>query len=104
MMAVSKVWRRSFGTLEIDLASTGLQRPLVAASPRILPSLATLVTSCTAKLVCFSIQHGVQGLLHRPTNHLAKMVSNPCFIDLNHLAHRLLVTHRLLLHSRRSRQ
>jgi hypothetical protein len=32
------------------------------------------------------------------------MVSNPRFIDLDHLVHRLLVTHRVLLHSRRSRQ
>src|SRR3954468_20053537 len=90
--------------LEVDLASAGLQRPLIAASPRILPSLAALVTSCPAKLVCFSVQHGVQWLLDRPANHLANMVSNPRFIDLNHLAHRRLVTHRLLLYSRRSRQ
>jgi hypothetical protein len=32
------------------------------------------------------------------------MVSNPGFVDLDHLAHLLLVTDRLLLHSRRSRQ
>jgi dihydroxyacid dehydratase/phosphogluconate dehydratase len=32
------------------------------------------------------------------------MIANPGFIDLDDLAHRFLVTHRLLLHSRRSRQ
>jgi DNA invertase Pin-like site-specific DNA recombinase len=31
------------------------------------------------------------------THHLAKMIANPRFIDLDHLTHRLLVTHRLLL-------
>ena len=34
-----------------------------------------------------------------PSNHLAKMVSDPGFIDLDHLTHQILVTHRLLLHS-----
>src|SRR4029077_385939 len=63
----------------------------------VLPSLAALVTAGTAELVCFSIQHGVQRLFHRATNHLAKMIANPRFIDLDHLTHRLLVTHRLLL-------
>ena len=61
--------------LEIDLAGTGLQRPLVAASPGILPSLAAFVTPSSAKLVRLSIQHGVQRLFNSPTNHLAKMVS-----------------------------
>jgi hemolysin D len=36
--------------LEIDLAGTGLQRPLVTASTGILPSLTALVTSSPAKL------------------------------------------------------
>ena len=45
----------------------------------------------------FGIQHGVQRLFHRPTHHLAKMIADPRFIDLDHLTHRLLVTHRLLL-------
>ena len=31
------------------------------------------------------------------THHLAKMIADPRFIDLDHLTHRLLVTHRLLL-------
>ena len=29
---------------------------------------------------------------HRPTHHLAKMIADPRFIDLDHLTHRLLVT------------
>jgi hypothetical protein len=32
------------------------------------------------------------------THHLAKMIADPSFIDLDHLTHRLIVTHRLLLH------
>ena len=31
-------------------------------------------------------------LFHRPTHHLAKMIADPRFIDLDHLTHRLLVT------------
>src|SRR5271166_290810 len=85
--------------LEVYFAGAGLQRPIVAASPGVLPSLAALVTAGTAKLVCLSIKHGIQRLFHRPTNHLAKMVSDPGFIDLDHLTHWILVTHRLLLHS-----
>ena len=71
--------------LEIDLAGAGLKRPIVTASPGILPSLATLVTPGTAQLVCLSIQHGVQRLFHSPANHLAKMIPYPGFIDLDDL-------------------
>src|SRR6185436_15054507 len=85
--------------LEVYFAGAGLQRPIVAASTGVLPSLTAFVTAGTAQLVCLSIQHGVQRLFHRATNHLAKMVSDPGFIDLDHLTHRILVTHRLLLHS-----
>jgi hypothetical protein len=80
--------------LEIDVAASGLQRPLVTASPGILPSLAALVTSGSTKLVSLSFQHCVQRLFNSPTNHLAEMVSNPGFIDLDYLAHRLLIAHR----------
>src|ERR1700677_2652117 len=98
MIAVSNVCRLSFGILEIDFAGAGLQRPIVTASPGVLPSRAALVTAGTAELICFGIQHGVQRLFYSPTHHLAKMIANPSFIDLDHLTHRLLVTHRLLLH------
>ena len=74
--------------LEVDLAGAGLQRPFIAASSGILPGLAALVTSCAAKLVSLSIQHRVQRLFDRPANHLAKMVPDPGFIDLDDLAHR----------------
>jgi len=75
------------------------------ASPCIPPRFAALVTSGPAKLVRLSVQHRVQHFLHRSTNHLAEMVSDPGFIDRDDLAHRLLVTHRLPLpYSRRSRQ
>src|SRR5271169_3676581 len=62
-------------------------------------SSAALITPGTAELVSLGVQHRVQRLFHRTANHLAKMVTNPGFIDLDHLTHRLLVTHRLLLHS-----
>src|SRR4029077_6975625 len=90
----SQLWNH-----EVYFAGAGLQRPIVAASPSVLPSLAALVTAGTAQLVCLSIQHRVQRLFHRAPNHLAKMVSNSGFVDLDHLTHRILVTHRLLLHS-----
>ena len=92
MIAISKVWRRSFGKFEIDLAGAGLQRPIVTASLGVLPSLAALVTAGTSEPVCFGIRHGVQRLFHRPTHHLAKMIADPRFIDLDRLTRRLLVT------------
>jgi hypothetical protein len=52
----------------------------------------------TAELVCFGIQQGVQRLFYSPTHHLVKMIADPSFIDLDHLTHRLIVNHRLLLH------
>jgi len=39
-----------------------------------------------------------------PAHNLAKMIADPSLVDLDDLSHRLLVTHRLLLHFRRSRQ
>src|SRR5208282_2566874 len=87
------------GNLEVHFTGAGLQRSLVAASPSVLAGLTALVTACAAKLVGLGIQHGVQRVFHRVTNQLAKMVPDTGFIDLDHLTHRLLVTHRLLLHS-----
>src|SRR5208282_4698629 len=87
------------GNLEVHFTGAGLQRSLVAASPSVLAGLTALVTACAAKLVCLGIQHRVQRVFHRVTNQLAKMVPDTGFIDLDHLTHRLLVTHRLLLHS-----
>src|SRR3954471_24085848 len=75
MIAVSKVWRRSFGTLRFSARN-----------------------GSAAELVCLSIQHGIQRLFHHATNQLAKMVPDTGFINLDHLTHRLLVTHPLLLH------
>src|SRR4029079_12281487 len=84
--------------LEIYLARAGVRGLLMSAGPGVLTSLAALVTASAAELVCLSIQHGIQRLFHRATNQLAKMVPDTGFIDLDHLTHRLLVTHRLLLH------
>ena len=97
MIAVSKVWRRSFGILRLTSPALVCSVRIVTASAGVLPSLAALVTAGTAELVCFGIQHGVQRFFHRATHHLAKMIADPRFIDLDHLTHRLLVTHRLLL-------
>ena len=52
----------------------------------------------------FGVQHGVERLFDRPADHLAQVVPDTGLVDLDDLAHRLLVTHRLLLHSRRSCQ
>ena len=84
--------------LEAYFAGAGLQRSFVAASSGVLPRLAPFITARATELVCLSIQHRIQCLFHRATNHLTQMVSDPGFIDLDHLTHRLLVTHRLLLH------
>jgi len=89
--------------LEADVAGLGVQRPIIAARPSILPGLAALVAAGTAKPISLRIQHRVQCLFDRPADHLAKMIPNPRLVDLDDLAHRLLVTHRLLLQSRRSR-
>jgi hypothetical protein len=66
-----------------------VQRAFVAAGPGILPALAAFVTPCTTKPIGFRIQQCVEGLLNRPTNHLAEMIPNPGFINLDDLAHRL---------------
>jgi hypothetical protein len=58
-----------------------VQRAFVAAGPGVLPALSAFVTSCTAKPIRFGIQ--------RPTNHLAKMIPDPGFINLDDLAHGL---------------
>lgn len=75
--------------LEVYFARYCEQRPFVAAGPGVLPALSAFVTSCTAKPIRFGIQQRVEGLLDRPTNHLAKMIPDPGFINLDDLAHRL---------------
>ena len=85
--------------LEAYFAGAGLQRSFVAASSGVLPRLAPFITARATELVCLSIQHRIQCLFHRAAHHLTKMVPDPGFVDLDHLTHRLLVTHRLLLHS-----
>jgi len=61
-----------------------VQRAFVAAGPGILPALSAFV-----KPIRFRVQQGVEGLLNRPTNHLAEMIPDPGFINLDDLAHRL---------------
>ena len=51
--------------LEIDVPGTGLQHPLAAASPGIVPSFAAFVTGHSPKLIRLSIQRGVQRLRRR---------------------------------------
>jgi hypothetical protein len=50
--------------------------------------LNAFITSRTAKPIRFRVQQGVEGLLNRPTNHLAEMIPDPRFINLDDLAHR----------------
>ena len=95
MIAVSKVWRRSFGTLRLT-PSALVCNAIVAAGPGVLPSLACARNGRHPRqLVCLSIQQWrISDLFHRATNHLAKMVSDPGFIDLDHLTHRITsITH-----------
>jgi hypothetical protein len=80
--------------LEADVVSysfivSDLHRLLVAGLPAHCERICTLPR--------LGIQHGVQRLFHGATDHLTEMLSNPGFIDLDHLTHRLLVIHRLLL-------
>jgi hypothetical protein len=75
--------------LEVYFARYCVQRPLVAAGPGVPPALGAFVTSCTAKPIRFGIQQRVEGLFDRPTNHLAKMIPDPGFINLDDLTHRL---------------
>src|ERR1700760_2880250 len=56
----SQLWN-----LEVYFAGAGLQRAIIAARSGVLPSLAALVTTGTAQLVCLSIQHGIERLFHR---------------------------------------
>src|SRR6478609_2521065 len=84
------------GNLEVHFPGHGVQRTLVAAGPGILPALAAFVTPCTTKSIGFGIQQCVEGLFDRATHHLAEMVPDPSFINLDDLAHRLqsiVVTH-----------
>ncbi len=48
--------------------------------------------------MCATSEGLLKRLFYRSTHHLAKMIADPGFIDLDHLTHRILVTHRLLLH------
>jgi len=75
--------------LELHRAGLGVERPLVAARPRVFAPFAALVSSRTAQAVGFSVQHRVQGFLDRPAHHLAKVVSYPRLVDLDYPSHRL---------------
>jgi hypothetical protein len=69
--------------LEVYFSRYRMQRASVAAGPGILPALIAFITSRTAKPIRFRVQQGVEGLLNRPTNHLAEMIPNPGFINLD---------------------
>jgi hypothetical protein len=62
-------WSRN---LEVDLAGAGLQGPFITACPRILPSLATLVTASFAKLIGFSVEKSIQRLFDSPQTSILK--------------------------------
>ena len=65
-----------------------MQRPVVTAGPGIDTLGAALVAPSSAQLVRLGIEHRVQRLLDRPPDHLAEVVADPGFIDLDDLAHR----------------
>ncbi len=65
-----------------------MQRPVVAAGPGIDPISAALVASSPAQLVCLGIEHRVERLLNRSTDHLTEVVTNPGLINLDDLPHR----------------
>ncbi|MFK4495993.1 hypothetical protein ABIF86_000284 [Bradyrhizobium japonicum] len=54
MIAASKVCRRSFEIYQVNLASTGLQRPIETASSSVLSRLAALVPPRPTKPVSSS--------------------------------------------------
>ena len=70
MMAVSVVMSQ-LRNLEVYFSRYRVERAFVAAGLGELPALSAFVTSCTAKPIRFGIQQRVEGLLDRPTNHLA---------------------------------
>ena len=65
-----------------------MQRPVVTAGPGIDPVGASLVAPSPAQLVCLGIEHCVERLLNRSTDHLAEVVADPGLIDLDDLPHR----------------
>ena len=75
--------------LEVHFPGHGVQRALIATGPGILPTLAAFITSCTTKPISFRIQQRVEGFLNRSTHHLAEMIPDTGFINLDDLAHRL---------------
>ena len=102
--------------VELRRQSPGVRRHRPLHPPRRLPGRQERPIP-PAKVVCcssarhrqvepvsFSIELGIERLLDCPANHLAEMIPYPGLINLDHLAHRSLVAHLLLLHSRRSRR
>jgi hypothetical protein len=51
--------------------------------------LAAFITSCAAKPIGFRIQQRIERLFNRAPDHLAEMIPDPGFINLDDLAHRL---------------
>jgi hypothetical protein len=48
-----------------------------------MPALAAFVTPCTAKPISFRVQQCVEGLFDRSTDHVAEMIPDPGFINLD---------------------
>src|SRR6187431_1933393 len=96
MIAVSNVWRRSFRHLQCDVASLGLQAPLVVSSSRIATGLGALVTLRVAKPISLGVEKSVQRLLNRAANNSVQVPPDPLVVDRDDIRQRnrpILVSH-----------
>jgi len=91
-MAVSKVWRRSFGTFSV----TSPALVCVVAGPRVATGLRAFVTLRIAQPVRLGVQQRVQRLLDRAKNHPVQVPPDPLVVDRDDIRKRnrlILVSH-----------
>ena len=92
MMAVSNVWRRSFGTFNV----TSPAFPLVVAGPRIATSFSPFVALRIAKPISLGVEESVQRLLNRAANNPVQVPPDPLVVDRDDIRQRnrpILVSH-----------
>ena len=66
-----------------------MQRPVIAARPRVLATLIAFITSRTARPVRFRVEHRVQRFLDRAAHHLPQMVLDPRLVNPDHFTRAL---------------
>lgn len=59
--------------LQLHLAGLRMQRPVIAANPRVLAALAAFIAGRSAQPIRVGVEHRIQRFLNRPPHHLAKM-------------------------------